>query len=62
MDKQKKLIKVTMEYSDGEVSYLDGEDAAKWESAANGVIMFNYAHGVHFPQFKWKKVKKKDGV
>lgn len=54
----KKLIKVTFEYDDGEVSWLEDEEAEAWQSAANGVITFNHAHGVSFPQFKWKKKQK----
>ena len=61
-----RLVKITFEYEDGKVDWLEDDEARRWESAANGVIMFNHAHGVNFPQFNWKtKHKKKklsDGV
>lgn len=54
---KKKLIKVIFEYED-EIHYIEDEEARRWESAANGVITFNHVHGISFPQFDWKKIKK----
>lgn len=53
-----RLIKVTLEYED-HIDTLEGDDARKWESDANGAITFNYAHGIKFPEFPWKTAKKK---
>ena len=55
----KKLLKVTMEYDDGEIQTLEGEQAQQWEKELNGAVTMNWVHGHHMPQFKWKKIKKK---
>lgn len=52
-----KLIKVTFEY-DTHTDTLEGKEVEDWLSAVNGAIGFNAVHGVSFPRFNWKKVKK----
>jgi len=55
----KKLIKVTMEYSDGSIEYLDSE-AEKWLNEVNGLCVFGSIHGQSLSDFNWKKLDKKD--
>ena len=52
-----KILKISFEYDD-HIDTLEGNEAQKWMEAANGLITFNYAHGVEFPRFPWKTEKK----
>lgn len=53
-----KLIKVTLEFAD-KVQTLEGEQAAKWLEAVNGMCIMESVHGRDFPPFKWD-IKVKD--
>ncbi len=56
---KEKLIKVIFEYEDGRIEYLDGKDAHEWYKAANAMAVMESVHGRPFPQFTWKRDKKK---
>lgn len=55
--KEPKLIKVILEYED-RIMTLKGKLAQDWIDEINSQIIFGFAHGQIFPEFKWK-VKKK---
>lgn len=59
-DTERKLIKVTMEYDNGDKEYICGEDATKWLDALNSAIMLDFTHGRHaqdkLKDIAWKKV------
>ena len=57
---EKKLIKITLEYDNGDVSYLEGSEAERWSKAVDGAIVMNAIHGNEFPEFKWKKVREEE--
>ena len=52
-----KLIKLTMEFDDGEVKFLEGDEADRWLKAVNNQCVMEHVHGRPFPSFNWK-VKK----
>ena len=54
----KKIVRVELEYDDGEICRLVDKEAEKWLEAANGQAVFNSVHGMHFPKLDWKIVKK----
>lgn len=56
--KEKKLVKVTMEYDNGEVQTLKGKEAQEWIDWLNGSLMMSYIHGGTGKQFNWKVQKK----
>jgi len=49
-----------MEYDNGEVHTISGEQAAKWVESVNGQITIGHIHGIPFPQFDWKIGKRGD--
>jgi len=58
-EKMKKLIKIVMEFDNGVVQYLEGEDAKSWHDAVNGAISNAWIHGSRLPKFPWKYEKDK---
>jgi len=56
----KKLVRVELEYDNGEIHRLTGEDAEKWLEAANGQAVMSALHGMSFPEFKWEITKEND--
>ena len=52
---QRKLVRVELEYDNGEVTTLKGDEAAKWLEAVNGAVMNAWVHGVSLPEFPWEK-------
>ena len=44
MPEERKLIKVIMEYDNGDKEYIEGDDVTKWQNAINGAIMLDYTH------------------
>lgn len=53
-----KITKVIIEFDNGDVQSLEGEQAEKWNLACQGQATLAYAHGMHFPSLDWKKEKK----
>jgi len=49
-----KLVRVTLEYDNGRITSLEGEDADSWMSAANSACVMSHIHGMPFPDFNWK--------
>jgi len=57
MSQERTIIRVTIEYSDGEVRQLTGVDAQKWREAIDASILDGHIHGITFPTFNWTTVK-----
>lgn len=59
-NKERNLIKVIMEYDNGDREYIDGDDVKRWQSAVNGAIILDYTHGAHAQEalnsVVWKKL------
>lgn len=57
--RKKGLIKVIMEYNNGERQYIDGEDAKRWQGALDSAIVIAYIHGADvqdiLKSIVWKK-------
>lgn len=47
MSEERKLIKVIMEYDNGDKEYIEGDDVEKWQKALNGAILLDFTHGKH---------------
>ena len=41
---ERKLIKVIMEYDNGNKEYIEGDDVEKWQKALNSAIFLDYTH------------------
>lgn len=56
---ERKLVKVTMKYDNGDEEYVEGEDVKKWQDAVNGAIVLDFTHGAHsqniLKDIVWKK-------
>lgn len=63
MKKKSKLIKVLFERDDGEVKYLEGKDAQRWEDEVNSIVAHGFAHGLKLDvgELKWKVEHKEKG-
>lgn len=44
---ERKLIKITMEYDNGDKQYIEGDDAERWLEALNSTIVLDYTHRGH---------------
>ena len=44
-NKERKLIKVIMEYDNGDIEYIEGNDVTKWQDTLNSTIVLDYIHG-----------------
>lgn len=42
--RKKGLVKVTMQYNNGEVQYIDGEDVKRWQDALDTTMAVAYIH------------------
>jgi len=54
MSDDKKIVRVELEYDDGSIHRLTGDDAEKWLEAANGQAVMSHIHGMPFPSFDWE--------
>lgn len=54
---ERTLVRVELEYSDGEVWRLTGDQAQKWLDAANGQAVHCSLHGMDFPDLDWSRDK-----
>jgi hypothetical protein len=52
-DQNKKLVRIEMEWDNGDIQALTDEQAEEWLEKVNGFITFCWAHGMKFPEFKW---------
>lgn len=52
-----KLVKVTMEFDNGEVRQLKGEKAKEWIESMHAVCDLAYSNGEEFPKFDWDIIK-----
>lgn len=56
-----RLVRIEMEYANGKVTTLEGEEAQRWIEAANGAVSMSTAHGFPFPKFDWQITIPKTG-
>jgi hypothetical protein len=60
MDNERKLMRVIIEYDNGEKEYIEGEDAENWNNALNGAILIDFNHGGRVQKIlkniTWKKL------
>lgn len=54
---ENKMVRVEMEFEDGRIQRLSGEEAQKWLTAVNGQCTMGWVHGMPMPQFEWEVVK-----
>ena len=52
------LIKVTLEYSDGRVSTLTGDEAQAWITDVNDIIVMSSIRGHGLQKHKWEESNK----
>jgi len=57
MEGQIKLKKVTFEYANGDIEYLEEEVAQKWMDELNNLCVLSSIRGSGFSEYKWKKLK-----
>jgi len=60
MPNDKKIIRVELEYDNGEIHRLTGEEAEKWLEAANGQAVMGHIHGMPFPALDWEIIRDED--
>lgn len=44
-DKDKRVVKVVMEYNDGEKIFIEGDDVEIWKNALNDAVFIDQIHG-----------------
>ena len=54
---EKKLLRVELEWSDGEIVYLDGLEAERWDNAVKRQSVWAGRSGQSFPTLIWKTKK-----
>lgn len=47
MSEERKLTKVIMEYDNGDIEYIEGDDVEKWQKALNNALFIDYTHRGH---------------
>lgn len=57
---ERKLLKVIMEYDNGDKEYIEGNDVEKWQNALNGAIVLDFTHRGHaqdvLKDIVWRRV------
>ncbi len=64
---ERKLIKVIMEYDngdieyiEGDIEYIEGDDVEKWQKALNSTLVLDYTHRGHaqnvLKDIVWKRI------
>lgn len=57
---QRKLIKVTVEFSNGEKEFIEGDDVDNWKKATTSALTLDFSHGGYaqnlLKDIVWKKV------
>lgn len=56
----KKNIRVEIEFDDGTIMRLIGEQAELWQKAVESQGVMSAIHGHPFPELKWEKFLKQD--
>lgn len=47
MSEERKLTKVIMEYDNGDIEYIEGDDVEKWQKALNNALFLDHIHRGH---------------
>lgn len=57
---ERKLIKVTVEFSNGDKEYIEGDDVDNWKKATTNALTLDLSHGGYaqnlLKDIVWKKV------
>lgn len=57
---ERKLLKVVMEYDNGDKEYIEGNDVEKWQKALNDAIVLDFTHRGHaqgiLKDIVWRRV------
>jgi len=53
-----KTVRVQLDFEDGTILILEGEEAAKWYDASVSQAVLCDGHGMKFPDLKWQKFTK----
>ncbi len=57
---ERKLLKVIMEYDNGDKEYIEGNDVEKWQKALNDAIVLDFTHRGHaqdvLKDIVWRRV------
>jgi len=53
----KKLIRVELEYDDGSIKRLTGDNAHKWNEQVSNASMMAYIHGSRFELLSWEETR-----
>jgi hypothetical protein len=51
-----KLVKVTLQYSDGSLRILE-DRCEEWEKSVNSALIMDFMHGTIMPKFDWYELK-----
>jgi hypothetical protein len=59
-----KTVRVEIEFEDGKIISLHGDDAQKWQELVNGMSVVHFVHGGAQPELPWKETRreKADGA
>lgn len=56
----RKLVKVVVEYDNGDKEFIKGDDVEKWEKATTSALILDFSHGGYsqnlLKDVVWKKV------
>lgn len=55
---QIRIKRVFLEFEDGTIKCLEGEEAQTWEDSLNSVILRSWVHGGRMPELTWKQISK----
>jgi len=57
---ERKLIKVTVEFSNGDKEFIEGDDVDNWKKATTSALTLDFSHGGYaqnlLKDIVWKKV------
>ncbi len=57
----RKLIKVVVEYDNGDKEFIEGGDVEKWQKATTQALTLDFSHSGYaqnlLKDVKWKKIK-----
>ncbi len=59
---QVKLKRVLMEFEDGTIECLEGEDAKTWQASLRSEIFMSWVHGRRMTALTWKQISKEDAA
>jgi hypothetical protein len=51
---QVKTVRVEIEFDDGMITRMTGEQAEKWQKACMSLSVYSSVHGNEFPKFEWE--------